>query len=109
MGESMSIGPTLAEESPEPSEESPGPPAEILREMESAFKAMDVNGDGALDNAKVQAAFERSGRPIFSDDSLKPILEDLLQKHGGTVNFEQFKDIAWKASFSPAPPSSSAN
>ena len=114
--ESMSIGPTLAEESPEPSEGSPGPseespkpPAEILREMESAFKAMDVNGDGALDSAKVQAAFERSGRPVFSDGALKPILEDLLQKHGGTVNFEQFKDIAWKASFSPAPPASSTN
>ena len=114
--ESLSIGPTLAEESPEPSEGSPGPseespkpPAEILREMETAFKAMDVNGDGALDNAKVQAAFERSDGPVFSDGALKPILEDLLQKHGGKVDFEQFKDIDWKSSFSPTSPSSSAN
>ena len=81
----------------------------MLREMETAFKAMDVNGDGALDNAKVQAAFERSDGPVFSDGALKPILEDLLQKHGGKVDFEQFKDIDWKSSFSPTSPSSSAN
>lgn len=114
--ESMSIAPTVAEESPEPSEGSPGPseespkpPAEILREMESAFKAMDVDGNGALDNAKVQAGFERSGRPVFLDDAFKSILENLLQKHGGTINFEQFKEIAGKASFSPTPSTASAN
>ena len=112
----MSIGPTVAEEGPEPLEESPEPseerpksPAEILHEMDSAFREMDVNCDGTLDHAEVQAAFERSGTSMFSDDTLQPILEDLLQMHGGRVNFDQFKDIAWKAFSSSSSSTASAS
>ena len=44
----------------------------------------------------MQKAFADSGQSVFTDDSFKPILEDLLEQHNGAINFEQFKDLAWK-------------
>ena len=64
--------------------------------LAGAFKALDLNGDGTLDHSEVQKAFADSGQSVFTDDSFKPILEDLLEQHNGAINFEQFKDLAWK-------------
>ena len=71
--------------------------------LESVFKEADLNGNGTLDREEVEAAFKNSGTLSFSDESLQPVLEEFLEKHGGKINFEQFKDIAWKASVSSAP------
>tara|TARA_B100000768_G_C11177311_1_gene331353 strand:- start:113 stop:733 length:621 start_codon:yes stop_codon:yes gene_type:complete len=65
-------------------------------QLAGAFKALDINGDGTLDHSEVQKAFADSGQSVFTDDSFKPILEELLEQHGGAINFEQFKDLAWK-------------
>jgi len=67
--------------------------------LEPVFKAMDSKGDGTLCHAEVKAALKDSGTLTFTDESLQSILE----VHGERVNFEQFKDIAWKASISAAP------
>jgi hypothetical protein len=70
--------------------------------LESVFKAAASNGDGTLDRDEVEAAFRRSGALPFSDESLLPIMEDVLAKNGGRASFEQFKDIAWQASVKSA-------
>lgn len=72
--------------------------------LESVFTAADSNGNGTLDRDEVEAAFKKSGSLHFSDESLRPILEDVLEKNGGRISFEQFKDIAWKASVKSAVP-----
>ena len=64
--------------------------------LAGAFKALDLDGNGTLDHDEVQKAFADSGNSVFTDDSFKPILEGLLEEHGGKINFEQFKDLAWK-------------
>ena len=71
--------------------------------LESAFKAADVNGDGSLCHAEVEAAFKSSGALTFSEEALKPLLEDLLEQHGGRINYAQFKDVAWRATVNSAP------
>lgn len=79
----------------------------LSRSLEAVFKAADVNGKGTLDRAETEtafgAAFKESGTLSFSEKALEPILEELVELHGGRVNFEQFKEIAWKASVSSAP------
>ena len=75
--------------------------------LESVFKAADSNGDGTLDRDEVEAAFKKSDALQISDESLLPILEDILDKNGGRASFEQFKEIAWKASVKSAVPSQS--
>lgn len=72
--------------------------------LESVFKAAASDGDGTLDRDEVEAAFKESDTLHFSDESLLPILEDILEKNGGRASFEQFKDIAWKASVKSAVP-----
>jgi len=72
--------------------------------LESTFKAIDLDGSGTLDLSEVQEAFKKGGKLHFNDETLKPILEDLLKKNGGEVNFEQFKSIAWQASIQEAGP-----
>ena len=64
--------------------------------LANAFNALDLDGNGTLDHSEVQKAFADSGQSVFTDDSFKPILEELLEQHGGVINFEQFKDLAWK-------------
>jgi hypothetical protein len=64
--------------------------------LAAAFNALDLNGDGTLDHSEVHKAFADSGQSIFTDDSFKPVLEKLLEEHNGTINFDQFKDIAWQ-------------
>jgi len=75
--------------------------------LESVFKAADSNGDGTLDRDEVEAAFKKSDALQISDESLLPILDDILDKNGGRASFEQFKEIAWKASVKSAVPSQS--
>ena len=72
--------------------------------LESVFKAAASDGDGTLDRDEVEAAFKKSETLHFSDESLLPILEDILEKNGGKASFEQFKEIAWKASVKSAAP-----
>ena len=71
------------------------------------IKAADSNGDGTLDRDEVEAAFKKSDALQISDESLLPILKDILDKNGGRASFEQFKEIAWKASVKSAVPSQS--
>ena len=61
------------------------------------------NGEVALDDPLV-LVYEKK---ISSIQSLLPILEDILDKNGGRASFEQFKEIAWKASVKSAVPSES--
>ena len=75
--------------------------------LESVFKAADSNGDGTLDRDEVEAAFKKSDALQISDESLLPILDEILDKNGGRASFEQFKEIAWKASVKSAVPSES--
>ena len=75
--------------------------------LESVFKAADSNGDGTLDRDEVEAAFKKSDALQISDESLMPILGDILDKNGGRASFEQFKEIAWKASVKSAVPTQS--
>ena len=75
--------------------------------LESTFKAIDLDGSGTLDREECKAAFGKSGHLRFSDAALEPILNDLLDKHGGEINFEQFKSVAWKGLVA-APPESPA-
>ena len=75
-------------------------------QLAGAFKALDLNGDGTLDHLEVQQAFAVSGNSMFADEPFKPILEDLLQKHKGRINFEQFKDIAWQGNLAASPTTS---
>ena len=72
--------------------------------LESVFKTAASDGDGTLDRDEVEAAFKKSETLHFSDESLLPILEDILEKNGGRASFEQFKEIAWKASVKSAVP-----
>ena len=51
--------------------------------LESVFKAADSNGDGTLDRDEVEAAFKKSDALQISDESLMPILGDILDKNGG--------------------------
>ena len=75
-------------------------------QLAGAFKALDLNGDGTLDHLEVKQAFAVSGNSMFADETFKPILEDLLQKHKGRIHFEQFKDIAWQGNLAASPTTS---
>ena len=75
--------------------------------LESVFKAADSNGDGSLGRDEVEAAFKKSDALQISDESLLPVLEDILGNNGGRASFEQFKEIAWRASVKSAVPAES--
>ena len=76
---------------------------ELLAEsLESTFASIDLDKSGTLDLDEVQKAFKKGGKLHFDEETLKPLLEDLVSQNGGQVNFEQFKSIAWQASIKEA-------
>ena len=62
--------------------------------LEKAFLAMDLNGDGKLDATELKAAFASAGRAC-TDSMIKIAIKNLDTDDDNEVSFEEFKAIAW--------------
>ena len=94
----LDIAPKLEEKSRRKSKEFQDEMKALLEPaLEKAFKQFDLDGNGTLDKSELAQAYKAAGRSV-SDVALEKSMK-LLDKDGdGLINFEEFKDIAVKAS-----------
>eukprot|EP00929_Paragymnodinium_shiwhaense_P044147 TRINITY_DN22650_c0_g1_i1.p1 TRINITY_DN22650_c0_g1~~TRINITY_DN22650_c0_g1_i1.p1 ORF type:complete len:450 (+),score=73.15 TRINITY_DN22650_c0_g1_i1:95-1444(+) len=83
------------------------PPAELVEDVMTAFRAFDLDGSGFYEEAELKALFKRLD-PSFTDDKLGHLLQAIDRDGDGRISYEELFEHVFGAGSTRQPDTSEA-